>query len=140
MLWKRANDIDALNANLKDTMCEITGMRVTRITDEALYGEMPVDSRTHQPMGLLHGGASAALAESLGSITANQTLGPNHYAVGLEITASHVASMRSGNLQAEVKPEHIGSTIQLWTIRMTREDGKLVSLARLTMAVREVRQ
>lgn len=140
MLWKRANDIDALNANLKDTMCEITGMRVTRITDEALYGEMPVDSRTHQPMGLLHGGASAALAESLGSIAANQTLGPNHYAVGLEITASHVAAMKSGNLQAEVKPEHIGSTIQLWTIRMTREDGKLVSLARLTMAVREVRQ
>ena len=138
-MWKRVNDIDALNANLKNTLCEITGMRVTRITDDALYGEMPVDHRTHQPMGLLHGGASAALAESLGSIAANQTLEPNQFAVGLEITASHVASMKTGSLKAEVKPEHLGSTIQLWTIRMTREDGKLVSLARLTMAVREVR-
>ena len=138
-MWKRVNDIDALNSNLKGTLCEVTGMRVTKITDDALYGEMPVDSRTHQPMGLLHGGASAALAESLGSIAANQTLGPNQFAVGLEITASHVASMKAGSLKAEVKPEHLGSTIQLWTIRMTREDGKLVSLARLTMAVREVR-
>ena len=139
MLWKRPNDIDALNSNLKGTLCEITGMRVTRITEEALFGEMPVDARTHQPMGLLHGGASAALAESLGSIAANQTLELNQFAVGLEITASHVASMKTGMLQAEVRPEHLGSTIQLWTIRMSREDGKLVSLARLTMAVREVR-
>ena len=138
-MWKRPNDIEALNANLKNTLCETTGMRVTQITENALYGEMPVDSRTHQPMGLLHGGASAALAESLGSIAANQTLGPDRFAVGLEITASHVSSMKSGTLKAEVQPEHLGSTIQLWTIRMTREDGKLVSLARLTMAVREVR-
>ena len=140
MIWKRPNDLEALNANLKNTLCEITGMRVTKVTDNALYGEMPVDKRTHQPMGLLHGGASAALAESLGSIAANQTLETSQFAVGLEITASHLAPMKNGHLQAEVKPEHLGSTIQLWTIRMTREDGKLVSLARLTMAVREVRQ
>ena len=63
MIWKRPNDLEALNANLKNTLCQITGMRVTKVTDNALYGEMPVDKRTHQPMGLLHGGASAALAE-----------------------------------------------------------------------------
>ena len=140
MIWKRPNDLNALNANLKNTLCEITGMRVTKVTESALFGEMPVDARTHQPMGLLHGGASAAFAESLGSIAANQTLALNQFAVGLEITASHLAPMTNGTLHAEVTPEHLGSTIQLWTIRMTRADGKLVSLARLTMAVREVRQ
>ena len=139
MIWKRPNDLTALNANLQNTLCEITGMKVIEVTEDSIVGEMPVDSRTHQPMGLLHGGASAALAESLGSIAANQTLEPSRFAVGLEITATHVSAMREGILRGIATPEHLGSTIQVWSIRMTNESNKLVSLAKLTLAVREVR-
>lgn len=118
------------------TLLDALGIEITRITEDFIEGTMPVDHRTHQPFGMLHGGASVALAETLGSVGANLCVDPQtHYCVGLDINANHISSMRSGTLTGIAKPIHVGRTTQVWEIRMTGDDGKLVCVSRLTMAV-----
>ena len=99
---------------------------------------MPVDKRTHQPMGLLHGGASVSLAETMGSIAANMCVDQTKfYCVGLEINANHLRGVRDGFVKGITKPIHIGKTTQVWEIRITNEKDELACLSRLTMAVLE---
>lgn len=132
----RVVDIEAMKRQTPPTLLDSLGIQITRITEDFIEGTMPVDHRTHQPFGMLHGGASVALAETLGSIGANLCVDPKtHYCVGLDINANHVSGMRSGTLTGVAKPLHVGRTTQVWEIRMTSDEGKLVCVSRLTMAV-----
>jgi 1,4-dihydroxy-2-naphthoyl-CoA hydrolase len=135
-LWKQPTDLTRLNGWSANTMMEALGIRITAIGDDWLQGTMPVDARTHQPYGLLHGGASVALAETLGSTAAMLTLDPDkELAVGLDINANHIRGVRSGTVTGTAKMLHIGRTTQVWEIRIENEDGALVCISRITMAV-----
>ncbi len=135
-IWKQDTDLARVNGWSNNTMIETLGIAITEIGDDYLRGTMPVDHRTHQPFGLLHGGASVALAETLGSIAAILTLDPAHeLAVGLDINANHVRGVRSGIVTGTARPLHIGRTTQVWEIRIENEAGSLVCTSRLTMAV-----
>ncbi|MFC5409805.1 hotdog fold thioesterase [Larkinella bovis] len=115
------------------------GIELTELGDGYLMARMPVDHRTRQPFGILHGGASVVLAETLGSIASVMQLDdPNRQrAVGLEINANHVRSVREGWVYGKVTPIHVGRTTHIWDIRITDEAGKLVCICRLTVAVIE---
>jgi 1,4-dihydroxy-2-naphthoyl-CoA hydrolase len=126
-------DLQKMN---KGNMCEHIGIEYTEIGNDYLVARMPVDHRTTQPMGLLHGGASVALAETLGSIAAHCCVDPEkQYCVGLEINANHVRSVREGYVYGRATALHIGKTTQLWEIKITDEQDKLVCVSRITMAV-----
>jgi 1,4-dihydroxy-2-naphthoyl-CoA hydrolase len=110
---------------------------ITEVGPDYVVGRMPVDDRTRQPFGLLHGGASVALAESLGSMAANLSVNQDtHYCVGLEINANHIRSVTSGFVYGRATPLHVGSTTHVWEIRITDEQSRLVCISRLTMAVK----
>lgn len=135
-LWKQQLEPDDVNAMSRNTMMQAIGIRITEIGDDYVRGTMPVDARTHQPYGLLHGGASVALAETLGSFAAMLTLDASvEAAVGLDINANHVRGVKSGIVTGTARPVHLGRSTQVWEIRIEDEQGKLVCIARLTMAV-----
>src|SRR6185312_14569221 len=135
-LWKQPTDLARLNGWSANTMMETLGIRITAVGDDWLQGTMPVDARTHQPYGLLHGGASVALAETLGSTAAMLTLDPDQeLAVGLDINANHIRGVRSGTVTGTARVLHIGRTTQVWEIRIENEDGALMCISRITMAV-----
>lgn len=128
--------LDDLNKLGVNTMAERIGIEITEIGENYLKGKMPVDSRTWQPYGILHGGASAALAETLGSIAGSIVLDPEkEYCVGMEINANHVRSVRSGYVYGKATPIHIGKKTQVWDIRIEDDNQKLVCVSRLTLAV-----
>ncbi|MEI6874985.1 MAG: hotdog fold thioesterase [Spirochaetota bacterium] len=134
-------DIGELNELGKNTMVDHIGIEITEVGDDYLKGRMPVDGRTTQPFGLLHGGASAAFAETLGSIAGTILVDREREAcVGLEINANHIRSARSGYVYGTARPIHIGSSTQVWDIRIEDERGKLVCVSRLTLAVVKKRQ
>ena len=135
-IWKQPPDLARLNAMSANTMMETLGVRFTEVGDDWLRGTMPVDHRTHQPFGLLHGGASVVLAETLGSSAALLTLDPaQELAVGLDINANHVRGVRSGIVTGTARMLHLGRSTQVWEIRIENEAGALVCVSRLTMAV-----
>ncbi|MFC5527327.1 hotdog fold thioesterase [Rhodanobacter ginsengisoli] len=135
-IWKQPADLARINAWSANTMMETLGIQLTAIGDDWLQGTMPVDHRTHQPYGLLHGGASVVLAETLGSTAAMLTLDPEkELAVGLEINANHVRGVRSGVVTGTAKVLHLGRSTQVWEIRIESEEGALVCISRITMAV-----
>jgi 1,4-dihydroxy-2-naphthoyl-CoA hydrolase len=135
-LWKSPIDLDRINGWNRNTLVEHLGMRVTEIGDDFVRGTMPVDARTHQPFGLLHGGASVALAESLGSLAGNLCIDSGaELAVGLDINANHVRSVTSGLVTGIARPLHLGRTTQVWEIRIEDEHARLVCISRLTLAV-----
>jgi 1,4-dihydroxy-2-naphthoyl-CoA hydrolase len=114
------------------------GIEVTEVGPDYLRGTMPVDARTRQPFGLLHGGASVSLAETLGSMAANFCVdGSRFYCVGQEINANHVRSARSGLVTGTARPIHLGSRTHVWDIRIEDDRGRLTCVARLTMSVIE---
>ncbi|MBF9144292.1 hotdog fold thioesterase [Hymenobacter properus] len=121
----------------RPTLADALGMEITDVHADYLEGRMPVDGRTHQPMGLLHGGASVALAETLGSIAAALRVDRSKQAcVGLEINANHIKGVRDGWVRGRATPVHIGRSTQVWEIRITHEEsGALVCISRITMAV-----
>ncbi|MCU0426016.1 MAG: hotdog fold thioesterase [Candidatus Kapabacteria bacterium] len=120
----------------RNTMVEHLGIVVTAIGDDYIEARMPVDKRTHQPMGLLHGGASVVLAETLGSFAGYLCVNPAEKAcVGLEINANHIRSVREGFVVGRATPRHVGKTTQVWDITISTEDGKLVCVSRLTVQV-----
>ena len=122
----------------RPTMADALGIELTAVTDNYLEGRMPVDGRTHQPMGLLHGGASVALAETLGSVAAALRLPDRtrQACVGLEINANHLKGVRDGWVRGRATPVHVGRSTQVWEIRISHEEtGALVCISRLTMAV-----
>jgi uncharacterized domain 1 len=135
-IWKHPLDLDRINGWSRNTMMETLDIRFTAFGDDWLRGTMPVDHRTQQPFGLLHGGASVVLAETLGSSAALLTLDvEKEIAVGLDINANHIRGVRGGIVTGTAKAVHLGRTTQVWEIRIEEETGKLVCLSRLTMAV-----
>lgn len=138
-IWFKEYKLEDLAWMLKDNMCEAIGIEITELTPDSIKGRMPVDHRTVQPMKILHGGASVALAESLGSIASNLIVDNSRYAcVGLDINANHLRPSSSGFVYAEAKPVHIGKKTHVWSIEIKDEKGKLVCISRLTMAVIDV--
>lgn len=135
ILWNQPTDLDRINASGRGTLTDLLGMRMTEIGDDFVRGTMPVDARTHQPFGLLHGGASVALAETLGSIAGNLCLDASEVAVGLDINANHVRAVTSGIVTGTARALHIGRTTQVWEIRIEDERERLVCISRLTLAV-----
>ncbi|PWK86690.1 hotdog fold thioesterase [Fulvimonas soli] len=135
-IWKQDTDLARLNGWSANTLMEALGIRITAVGEDWLAGSMPVDRRTRQPYGLLHGGASVALAETLGSTAAMLTLDPaQEAAVGLDINANHVRGVRTGTVTGTARPLHLGRSTQVWEIRIEDEAGALVCISRLTMAV-----
>ncbi|MBR9998645.1 MAG: hotdog fold thioesterase [Cyclobacteriaceae bacterium] len=131
-----AVSLDILNQTSKNTMVEHLGIIYTGMGPDFISAKMPVDHRTHQPHGILHGGASVVLAETLGSVAANLSVDQEkYYCVGLEVNSNHVRSMKEGWVQGTAIPIHIGKTTQIWEIRINNEQQQLVNISRLTMAV-----
>ncbi len=120
-------------------MCEAIGIEITEITTDSVKGKMPVDHRTVQPMKILHGGASVALAETLGSVASNLIVDITKYAcVGLDINANHIRPARSGFVYGEAKAIHLGKKTHIWSIEIKNEENKLVCISRITMAIIEL--
>jgi 1,4-dihydroxy-2-naphthoyl-CoA hydrolase len=120
----------------ENNMLAHLGITLTEIGADYICGKMPVDERTKQPHGLLHGGASVVLAESLGSIGANYMVDQEKFVcVGLEINANHIRAVKNGYVYGRAQAVHVGNTTQIWEIKITNEDNKLVCISRLTMAV-----
>ena len=133
--------LKALNDRMKDTMAEHIGIEYTDIQEDSLSARMPVDTRTFQPLKMLNGGASLALAETLGSMAANLVLDRSRYvAFGMEINANHIKPARGGFVYGKANPLHVGKTTQVWEIRIRDEEGDLVCVSRLTMAVVEIQE
>jgi 1,4-dihydroxy-2-naphthoyl-CoA hydrolase len=125
-----------LNKMSVNTMVTHLGIEFTRIGEDFIEARMPVDHRTHQPLGLLHGGASVALAETLGSVAATCCIDMSQqYCVGLDINANHIKSVREGFVTGITKPVHVGKRTQVWEIKITNEQQELVCISRITMAV-----
>lgn len=135
-IWFEDCSLEMLNARSKDTMGEVLDMRFTEIGDDYLCMTMPVDNRTKQPYGLLHGGASAALAETIGSVASSLCINPEkQICVGIEINCNHIRGKKDGFVTAIAKPLHIGATTHVWDIKINDERGKLVCVSRLTVAI-----
>ncbi len=135
-LWRQAPDLDALNATQKNTIGELLDIRFESFDEQSLSASMAVDARTHQPYGLLHGGASVVLAETLGSMASYLCIDSSRfYCVGLEVNANHLRGLRSGRVQAVARPVHLGRTTHVWDIRLSGDDGKPSCISRLTMAI-----
>lgn len=121
------------------TLGEHLGMQFTEIGDDYIKMSMPVDHRTHQPMGLLHGGASVALAETVGSVASACVVDQSQFTcVGLDINANHVRSVRSGLVTATCQPLHLGNSTHVWDIKIHDEQNRLICISRLTVAVLKV--
>lgn len=134
-LWKSPATLDQLRERSKNTLMEQLGIEYLEIGDDYLKARMPVDARTKQTAGILHGGASAALAETLGSIAAGMCIDrEKKHIVGLEINANHVRPVSGGWVTGVTTPVHVGNSTQIWEIRIYNDQEKLVCISRLTVA------
>ena len=128
--------IKRINQSVQNTMTSTIGIEITDLGEDYLCGKMPVDERTVQPFGLLHGGASVALAETLGSIGGGiKVYSKNESVVGIEINANHLKSVRTGWVYGKAVPIKLGKKIQVWEIKITNEQDELICISRLTLAV-----
>jgi len=139
-LFRRPTTLAELNGLSRETAIERLGIVFTEIGPDFVRGTMPVDARTHQPYGLLHGGASVLLAETLGSTAGNLCLDADALCVGIEINANHLAAVREGTVIGTARALHVGRSTQVWEIRIEDEGGRLVCISRLTLAVVQRRQ
>ncbi len=132
----KQKEIEQINIFGKNTMMDSLGIKITDFGDDYICGKMPVDERTIQPFGLLHGGASAALAETLGSIAGGMKVDhEGKTVVGIEINCNHLRSARSGWVHGIAKPIKLGKKIQVWNIEIKNDNDDLVAVSRLTLAV-----
>lgn len=132
-------NIEFLQKFSKNTLMETLGIEYTEIGKDFICAKMPVDKRTHQPLGILHGGASASLIETLGSIGSYVLINPKtHFAAGLELNINHIKSVKTGFVYGKAKIVHQGRKTHIWQVDITNEDEKLVATGRLTMFVGEV--
>jgi 1,4-dihydroxy-2-naphthoyl-CoA hydrolase len=137
-IWFKPFTLDEIQGYSRGSMVEHLDLQFTEIGPDFLRGTLPVDSRTIQPFGLLHGGASAALAETLGSVAAQHCVDMSRfYCVGLEINSNHIRSARAGRVTGTARPVHIGSRSQVWEIRSEDDRQRLVCISRLTVMVLE---
>ncbi|MFT4667222.1 MAG: 1,4-dihydroxy-2-naphthoyl-CoA hydrolase [Polaribacter sp.] len=137
MIWKQPLTLEGLNNTSTNTLVEHLGIQWVEIGEEYLKATMPVDKRTHQPFGLLHGGASAALAETMGSVAGMLCLADisKESVVGLEINANHLKGVRSGLVTGTVRPIRVGRNVHVWSIEIHNEENKLICVSRLTLSV-----
>ena len=140
-IWfNKNNTLPALSPLGPKTMGEYLGMEWVAIDDDSLKMKMPVDDRTRQPYGILHGGASCALAETIGSIASSMVIDTSKFiCVGLEINANHIRSVRQGYITATCTPLHLGKSTHVWDIKIHDDENKLVCVSRLTVAILEKR-
>lgn len=134
-IWKRPISVELIEERNLNTMAHHLGIAYESLSDDSLTASMPVDDRTRQPLGIMHGGASCVLAETVGSVAANYCVDEDHYCVGLDINTNHIRSVREGRVIGVAKPYHLGRSTQVWSIEIRNEAGQLVSVNRLTMAV-----
>lgn len=135
MIWRKEIDLEKLN-NINEYMGTFLGIKFTDWTDDSLTATMPVEVKTKQPYGVLHGGASVVLAETIGSIASNLIIDNSAYmAVGLEINANHIRSVKSGLVKGIAKPIHTGRKTHVWDIKIYNELEKVVCVSRLTVAI-----
>jgi len=134
-IFRQAITLEQLNALSKDTALESLGIAFTEIGTDYVRASMPVDARTHQPYGLLHGGASVLLAETLGSMAGGLCVAEGQAVVGMEINANHVRGVRSGLVTGTARALHVGRNTHVWEIRIEDERGHLVCVSRITLAV-----
>jgi 1,4-dihydroxy-2-naphthoyl-CoA hydrolase len=133
---KKGITIDQLNKLSVNTLVDSLGIEFIEVGDDFISAKMPVDHRTHQPLGMLHGGASVALAETLGSVGAYCCLDEKiQYCVGLEINANHIKSIKEGFVVGTTRPIHLGKKTQVWEIKITNEQKELICISRITIAV-----
>lgn len=138
MIFLSQPTLDQLNFVREKNMVHHLGIEFTGIGEDYLEATMPVDHRTKQPMGLLHGGANVVLAETLGSVASSLTIDSKRYTcVGLEINANHLKSVREGKVKGIAKPVHLGKSTQVWEIKIFDESEKLCCISRITMAILE---
>ena len=134
-IWFSEPSLEQLNAGQKDTVCEVLGIEITEVGADYIRGTMPADTRTFQPMGLIHGGSNVVLAESLGSIGANLVIDTSqYYCVGQEVNANHVRGVRTGLVTGTARLAYKGRSSQVWEIKIEDERGRLSCISRLTMA------
>ena len=134
-IFRGDTTLDDLNALSRETAMVPLGIVFTELGPDFLRATMPVDARTRQPYGLLHGGASALLAETLGSTAGNLCVLPDELCVGVEINANHLSAVREGHVVGTARPLHIGRRTQVWDIRIENAGGRVVCVSRLTLAV-----
>ncbi|PSW71833.1 esterase [Photobacterium sp. GB-50] len=134
-IWKREFSLASLNKTSENTLIKHLGITYSTFDEESLSATMPVDHRTYQPLGMLHGGASVVLAETLGSVAANLCVDHDKYCVGLDINANHIRAIREGVVTGRASALHLGATTQVWQIEIRDERQRLICTSRLTMAV-----
>ena len=135
-MWFKNFTIEDLNSRPKNHIGALLDIQFTEIGENFITGTMPVDERTHQPAGILHGGASVVLAETLGSIASYMIIDPEKYvAVGLEVNANHLRPVKSGLVKGVCTPIHIGAKTHIWDIKLYNDRGKMSCISRLTVAV-----
>jgi len=136
MIWYKEYTLEEIQKFCQNTMVANLGIEFVEIGDDFLSARMPVDERTKQPAGILHGGASLALAETIGSVAAHMTIDTEKYlSVGLEINANHIKSKKDGFVVGTGRPLHLGKNTQVWDIEILDENDKLISISRLTIAI-----
>ncbi|HEY2807983.1 MAG TPA: hotdog fold thioesterase [Steroidobacteraceae bacterium] len=138
-IWRATATPELLTERGRASLAGHLGIRITEIGADYLRATMPVNERTHQPFGVLHGGASVALAETVGSLGAMLCVEPKFTVLGQEINANHLRSISSGTVTATARPYHLGARSQVWSIEIRDERERLVCVSRLTMAVIERR-
>ena len=134
-IWKKPISLELLNQTNAHTAATHLGIEITEVGDDFLRGRVPVDERTRQPFGILHGGVSVVLAETLGSIGAFYACPEDHRGVGLDINANHIRAASSGWVTGTARAGHIGRTTQVWQIDMVNEAGETTCVSRITMAI-----
>jgi len=136
MIWSREYSVEELNGRPKGHIGDLIGIEFTEITEDSISARMPVNEKTHQPYGILHGGASVVLAESLGSVASNMIIDSEKYiGVGLEVNANHLRLVKSGFVTGICKPIHIGGKTHVWDIKLYDDRGKMNCVSRLTVAI-----
>jgi len=140
-IWSTNFNVADLNNGSENNMTGHLGIEFTEAGEDYLAARMPVDQRTQQPAGLLHGGASVVLAETLGSVASHLVIDlENYYAVGLDINANHLRGVTGGYVTGIAKPIHIGGSTHVWEIKIYNEHGQITCISRLTMAVLKIRK
>ena len=134
-IWQRAISVSELTRTSLNTAVSHLGIEFLQVGDDFITARVPVDARTRQPFGLLHGGVSVVLAETLGSVAANHACLPGRQAVGLDINANHLRAAKSGWVTGTTRPVHIGRTTQVWQIDMVNDAGEPTCVSRITMAI-----
>jgi 1,4-dihydroxy-2-naphthoyl-CoA hydrolase len=134
-IWQQAISVAELTRASRNTAVSHLGIEFLEVGDDFITARVPVDARTRQPFGLLHGGVSVVLAETLGSAAANHACAPGHQAVGLDINANHLRGAKSGWVTGTTRPVHIGRSTQVWQIDMVNDAGDPICVSRITMAV-----